>query len=443
MNSEPPLRLMLLAITTWLAACVSVPSQDQIQLSPAGDQHWNVIYRFSRPTSGITLVRTPNEARSNRWKFTSPDFEIIKVNDEDVIRRSDGGAFSMVNVLVPATYVPLPKDYAPFSPFSDGGLLIHSGRFQGCATAKLQVENTCDGPWLMKITPPKGMHIIVEGQLQSRTTQWLDSGDGTKVYVGTAKPSESSYFIGIVDSALPTAITEPIEKLLPQLMKLYAQMLPPLRQRPMLFVSYDASFSEGHGHQGGTLPDQVFMHFYGPGWEGSDLAGQTYEDTAWFFAHETGHLFQHSVTGVRDASWIHEGAAEAFAYLSLQSLKAVSQEYLDEHRQRALDGCSYALSKGTLASAVDRARFSDYYDCGLIMFLAIDAAVRMSSANQEDLFSFWTTLIAETGKNEPWEDVIFLEKIRHAIGPSLADRLRLVVSDDSDAAAIAVRQLLP
>lgn len=434
---------IVLAAITQLASCVSAPVQDKIHLSLAGEGYWKVTYHLARPTPTITLARTPDNSRSGRWQIASPEFEIVQVNNKDLIRRIDGAAFSLVHILVPATYVPLPKDYAPFAPFSDGGLLIHSGRFHACPTNTAQANDDCDGPWLMQITSPPDAHILLNGRVHTRSARWVDSGDGTKVYVGTSKPRATSNFIGIVDPALPSAIAELMLELLPELMEQYGQKFPPLPQRPMLFVSYEPFFSEGRGRQGGTLPGQVFMHFYGPGWEVVNADGYTPEETAWFFAHEVGHLFQHGVTGVREASWIHEGAAEAFAYLMLGSLETLSEEYLATRRQSAFDGCHDALSDGTLASAADRGRFSDYYQCGLIMFLAIDAAIRANSDDQNDLFSFWTTLIADTGEDETWESENFLEKAQILIGPSLAERLRALIFNKQDDPAKALRKLEP
>ena len=416
--------LTTLVIGTQLAACGSVAVQDEVQLTPAADGHWNAGYRLAYPATGITLVRTPNDARSRRWHAVSPDFEIVQIDKKDMVRRKDGAPFSVVDIIVPATYVPLPKDYAPFAPFSDGGLLIHSGRYQWCPTTAVEADGACDGPWLMQITPPNEAHILLNGERHTRATKWLDSNDGTYVYVGTAKPNQSRNFIGIVDPALPTGIAQIMSDLLPQLMEQYAQELPPLRHRPMLFISYDPSFSNGRGNQGGTLPGQVFMHFYGPGWVESEADGFTPEDTAWFFAHEVGHLFQHDVSGELEATWIHEGAAEAFAYLILKSLAAVSEEYLTSRRERAFDRCRDALQRGTLATAAARAQFSDYYECGLIMFLAIDTAIRTSSADQQDLFSFWRSLIADTGSGELWQNDGFLDNAQQVIGLSLTERLR-------------------
>lgn len=432
--------LTVLACALQLAACGGSVVQDQVELSPAADGHWNVKYRLARPSASILLARTPDDSRIRRWHTISTQFEIVQIDKKDVVRRKDGATFSVVDIVVPATYVSLPKDYAPFAPFTDGGLLIHSGRFQWCPTTAIDADDNCDGPWLMQIAPPAGAHVILNGERHGGSTKWTDTNDGTYVYVGTANALESPHVVAIVDPALPSRIAQLMSDLLPHLMDHYDRELPPLRNRPMLFVSYDPSFSDGHGNQGGTLPDQIFMHFYGSGWADSASNGFTAEDTAWFFAHEVAHLFQHGVSGELDASWIHEGAAEAFAYLILASSESVSKEYLTERSQQAEEGCRKALERGTLATAAARGQFSDYYECGLVMYLAIDSTLRKKSSGQEGLFSFWRRLIADADGHEALRNEVFLDYLQQFIGTSATDKLRsLIIEQQHDPGAVLQR----
>ena len=81
----------------------------------------------------------------------------------DTLARADGAAFASVRARVPADYVELPKDYAPFSPFSDGGLLLHSGRFQACAGPC--ADAAAPFAQSMSVAVPIGAHAIVDGQV--------------------------------------------------------------------------------------------------------------------------------------------------------------------------------------------------------------------------------------------------------------------------------------
>jgi hypothetical protein len=143
----------------------------------------------------------------------------------------------------------------------------------------------------MQIHAPQNAHLLLNGDIYDDFARWSDSNDGTKIYVGQAMPRSTVNFVGIVHSALPPAISGLMSASLPELMRFCGQHLPELAQRPMLFVSYDPDYEHGHGRQGGTLPNQVFMHFYGPTWQETDMDGDTPIDIGWFFAHETGQMF--------------------------------------------------------------------------------------------------------------------------------------------------------
>ena len=407
-----------------LSACEFDRGKDEISLAVTDDgRHLRIDYQLSRSTEAIVFARTPDETRLKRWQILPPGFAFTQLDGKDVIYRPDGVQFSSVEVLVPATYIPLPKDYAPFSPFSDGGLLIHSGRFQACPSSVETVGENCAGPWSMRIQVPTSAHILLNGERYDEQTHWSDVGDGTKIYVGGAELEPAMDFVGVVDPALPPEISDLLSTALPELMKFYGRRLPELTRRPMLFVSYDPSYDNGYGNQGGVLSNQVFMHFYGPTWKKIDPEGRVPEDIAWFFAHEAGHIYQLGVTGDRQSSWIHEGSAEAFAYLALKDLETVSTAYLDLRRDRAQDACGDALKSGALVTAADRGSFSDYYDCGLTIFIAIDEKIRASSHNQQDLFDLWSKLIPDLRDLDALDSETFLKKVEPWIGDELAQQL--------------------
>jgi len=428
-----PLQRLLTAMFVLLplVGCATAEPRDGTVLRLADDgRHLDVSYRLAQPAAAIVFARNPDDSRSARWRTASTDFEIVHDDGKEFVRRVDGRYFSTVELVVPAAYTPLPKDYAAFSPFSDGGLLIHSGRFQGCPTGAGQDGQACDGPWPMQIVAQSGAHVLLNGNRYERSASWSDTRDGTKIYVGTAEPAAGSSFIQVVDPELPTEISDPMSVSLPKIMAYFEQKLPPLVRRPMLFASYDPDYEHGHGHQGGTLPDQVFMHFYGPVWRDAGAKDGTAEDILWFFAHEAAHLFQHGVSGTRESSWIHEGSAEAFAYLSLRGLGLAPMAYLDQRRQQATERCRYALDKGPLTSAAGRGEFSSYYDCGLVMFLAVDDAIRAGSTAQQDVFDFWSALVAERSGDEPRDSVEFLADAKTWVGEDLSRVLITLATEE-------------
>ena len=97
--------------------------------SPAGS--WSVSYTSDAPVTRISFQRSPDSSRGKRWRIKSADFKVVKVNDYETVRRVDGKPFTQVEFELTPTYISLPKDYAPFSPFTDGGMLFHSGFILG------------------------------------------------------------------------------------------------------------------------------------------------------------------------------------------------------------------------------------------------------------------------------------------------------------------------
>jgi hypothetical protein len=90
---------------------------------------WTVEYKASQPIERIAFKRNPDNSRISRWKPIEDNFRVFFINNEEFIGRKDGKLFTQVKLYLTPRYKHLPKDYAPFSPFSDGGMLIHSGRF--------------------------------------------------------------------------------------------------------------------------------------------------------------------------------------------------------------------------------------------------------------------------------------------------------------------------
>jgi hypothetical protein len=265
-------------------------------------------------------------------RLVLPALRIVHEEGRDIVRRQDGQAFSEASFELPARFVVFDADYAPFSPFTDGGVLIHSGRFHACAVECPKDAQGNDQPWRFSLEPPA--------------------------------------------------------------------------EKPMLFASHDPGSDDGrYGSKGGTLPGQVFMHFYGAGWDDPDRAGWLRRWMPWFFAHEAAHLFQqYERSADPAASWIHEGGAEAFAYLALQGMpgSGIPGDFLDEKLEQAASACAEGLKQGSLADAQADGRFHNHYECGLVMQLALHAAVVEASQGRQGLFDLWRSYIERTGAGAPW-----------------------------------------
>ena len=154
------------------------------------------------------------------------------------------------------------------------------------------------------------------GGVKAAQARWIDRDDGRSVYVGNSAPQQTDNFIAVLDSALPERIRNQLLAELPEFMRLFSGKLGALSTRPMLFVSYDASHPNGWGRQGGVLPSQVFIHFYGSKWPAEMEKPGFADDLAWHFAHEAAHLYQRHTSTSPGDDWITEGSAEAFAAMA-------------------------------------------------------------------------------------------------------------------------------
>ena len=143
-------------------------------------ERWVVTYALTTPAKTLTFVRNPDISRSSRWFAQDSDKEIVfdHAKRQDVVRSKSGKFISTVSFLLTPTYKHLGKDYAPFSPFSDGGNAFHTGRLFACA-------NTCtQEKWQLTLSVPSDEHIVLNGKVTKNTVSWTDNNDGRVVYVG-------------------------------------------------------------------------------------------------------------------------------------------------------------------------------------------------------------------------------------------------------------------
>lgn len=436
-------RSCALAALTFLTALSSAARAGEavsILMAPDGDD-WRVEYHLTRPATALALIRPSEPSRASRMRFDDPSFELAVDGETATIRRRDGKPFRKASFAESARFYEDFTGYLPYSRFSDGGLLVFSGRFHACADACPVDENGDEGPWRVTLDP-KGQNAIVLGAITTSRTSFTDRGDGTSIYFGDGAIISTADYIAVIDAGLPAATRQRLDDLFPSLMDFYrARLAAPLRQ-PMMFVSYNEPGAiQGASIKGGTLPDQVFMHF-----EGAKLGALAADENfpnflSFFFAHEAAHLHQIGRYKQRDDSdsWIHEGGADAFAYLALKELGAAPREYLAGRIFDARRLCAASLNKGPLARAGERGDFDAFYQCGLLLHLIVDAKAR---EQERDLFSLWRVFEQRVAAGAPWTSATYVEIIREFAGPGAADIARAVAIDGAENAAVMLEAAL-
>lgn len=405
-----------------LAASEATPAV-AVELVP-GEAQWEVRYALPAPARELRFVRVDAKGgRASSWTPVDPALAIALEDGEEVVRRGDGAAFDHAAFRMAPRYAVLEKDYAPFSPFGDGGMLVHTGRFHVCAGPCVRGET-----FQLSLQPPAGAHAIVHGQVVP-AVRFEDGDSGTNLYVGRALPVATPDVVAVIDQAFPPDTRARLESLLPRLMAFYGNEFGALESRPMLFASRDENHpGGGYGYQGGTLPGQVFMHFYGrhEAFATPDFARRV----DWFFAHEAAHMFQDftSLTDEGD-SWIHEGGADALAAVALQALGVIDRDAVQARLQGSLDTCAKGIAGQPLKTVHSNGSFDAVYACGFVMQMAVDAAARRASEGACGLACVWRDFQAAVAAGKPWSSETFISVAARRTDERTARFLRTVAND--------------
>lgn len=393
-----------------------------LHITRAPDNAVRAEYRLARPTTALHFAPHLDGYRARDWKTAPQEFRWVREGDDERIERTDGKPFTQLSFDIPVRYRSLEKAYAPFSPFSDGGLLVYSGHFQTCPALP------CKGTEPIAITvAAQGATIGVGGKRTADTAAFVSREEGTYVYIGNAEPAATAGFLAIVDPALQPELRDHLLQSLPQSMRDFAAIYGELAITPELYVSLDPQppAQSGLSRQGGTLPGQVFIHLYGDGWRKPFALGEVLV-LDWFFAHEAAHFFQRAgtndVIGPDSQAWIHEGGADAMAALVMQDRGDAERAYVDRRIAEARKVCAAGLAQVALNAASRAGRFDLHYQCGMLIALAIDADVRRGSAGAKSLHDVNRRFFATVRAGTPWTRASFLAAARRTgvSAPTLA-----------------------
>lgn len=358
-----------------------------IQLNKSAET-LSLIYTTDTLAQKIAFVSNPNNSRTERWKPVNSEFEVIYKGHQEFIQRIDGKAFNHVQLRLTPTYKHLPKAYAPFAPFSDGGVLIHTGRLFACIDL---CSDDANG-WKIKIEVKDNTHFIANGKVNYQSENWIGYDDGQYVYIGQQKPIDEPTFLAMIDQGLPEKMKTELSQSLPKTMTFFESRLGKHTSnvKPMLFASY--SNEKGKNIQGGVLPNQVFIH-----WDMDNLEEKLKDKnfinrTLWLFAHEASHFYQDSASLVSDKSesWIHEGNAEWLSAIALREFHPeIIESFISKKLNQAKTDCANALAKYSLVDAAEKGNYRAYYQCGIIIHYLIDKNTRELSKGKYSVFDVW------------------------------------------------------
>ncbi len=410
-----------LALTVIVSGAAQAGSTTpEILVTALRGMQWQVRYDFAQPVDKLAFKSSPDDSRGKTW-LPDQGFEVVTTDRGEVARRKDGARFRTVRFRMSPMYSVLPKEYAPFSPFSDGGMLFHTGRFFAC-------QDLCpaDASWSMYLWAATEDQIILDGKVVTADAHWIDRDDGRSVYVGKTVPQQTDDFIAVLDAALPERVRGQLLAQLPEFMHLFSGKLGALPTRPMLFVSYDASHPKGWGRQGGVLPGQVFIHFYGGKWPAEMEKPGFADELAWHFAHEAAHLYHRHTSTTAGDDWITEGSAEAFAAMAL---RADAGAYVQSAEEKALGKCRELLKGRSVRDAIAAGTFDAAYSCGMLINLAIDSKIRLATKH-DGLYAVWRNYLRRPSNNgSVVSKAAYLEAVSDVGDTDIAQWVQRAVAD--------------
>jgi hypothetical protein len=390
-------------------------------------------YRMREPTKALHFPQELGGYRAESWQPSDSAFRWVAEGPGERVERNDGRPFSRITFKIPVDYRALPKSYAPFSPFSEGSTLVHSGQFHACVAAPCKQPDA-----LPIVVNARGAIIGVNGRRSPQRDRFVSRDEGTNIFIGTLAPVDADGFVAIVDPGLPMALRQHLDRSLPQAIEYFASIYGPLSFKPELYVSMDDEREKSGriSSQGGTLPNQIFMHFDGEGAR-DRLASDNALWLDWFFAHEAAHLFQQDKAGmlVGDdvAAWMHEGGADAMAALAMIRRGPAERAYVLNREREAEAACAKGLTSSPLDRATAEGNFDLHYQCGLVIWLALDQEMKRNGHERPDALN--SGFLAAVRDGQPWsETVLFALARKSGVSRSVITQIsQLKAGEYSDA----------
>lgn len=380
---------ILMAATMQAQAATFAALPTAVDVRHVAKDSWRVTYRFSSPVTEVTLP-TVSDYRQKSWNITTPRIHLKTDGDNDMIS-AGGKPFSSMTVEVAAWHGPVQKAYAPFNPFSDGGVAMYLGHLQGDVkrgneALVMATDITLTGLAQEHVVPPP-------------VNKFMPGGARGYAYFGPAVPVRSGSTQFLIDPQLPAWARDTMldagAKVSAYYEKAYQRRL---KSELTILASLVGLESSGLSLNGGAVMGQLAYRFGGK--QMMDDHPKKRELLARIVAHEMAHLWQMNLDrgGVGDDDpWIHEGGAEAMALDALLQTGLVGADKVGAYRAAQTATCD------KLGQSVST--YEGIYACGLVRFdkMGIDIvplwrALMRTSEETGDVYSA-KMIDAITGKS--------------------------------------------
>lgn len=370
----------------------------EIQIDATKIDYVSVTYLSDTPISHITLSAATDNARARLWRFSNSAFAVVLENGNEVIRRKDSAAFRTVNFTYPLETKLLPKLYPPVLKYSGGSYLLYTGILHACAESCFP-SHVSNFQLSMQVSAQQT--IWYQGKNRGPVFRWDSIGDGEMILVANPR-GEITERTGFLDPELPSTILETINQDVPVLKEYFETHYGKPEQDYSLFASFDPYVEWGNGYEGGTLQNQIFMHWYGKNWQ------QSLDRTALlhFVAHELSHFYfgDGFNNEDKDGQWIHEGVAELISIRALQNINRITKADADNLVRQARSDCIELKALSTDKRPIStHLNIKIQYKCGLAYWANIEQMFAKSQLPLTALISALSSKAKQVGiinKNE-------------------------------------------
>lgn len=413
-------------------------------LEPLNADEWQISYEISPSVSALVFVRGNGDYRRETWVPDDDAFVLERVGRTDRIRRADNRPFTEFSArLTPWTDKPT-SDYTPFVTFSDGTMAAFTGQFvvgvpitdDDAAFVNGASPENAIGAVAPRITVEPGYfgRMIVNAEVTNEATQ-MNLFEGEYVYFGGASAVQTATLTAVTDEAAPEWLRTFLYDSMTKTYEYFTYRLGEIEgDKPFMIAAYRPLEGNNVSFIGGVVGSQLVVEL-GLGTEVADTPDSR-EFMVRFFAHESAHLWHRGggIPAGGGGSWVHEGSADALAWLGLVKLDIYTPDIALALFIEAANNCVAHLADGPLAEAGRRGASIAYYDCGAIISLATHSIMREQG---RDLFDFWRQLLnSGAGQDDFRVDYYYFQAGRASPGFDGALMEFVEATHEDEAAAI-------
>ncbi len=357
------------------------------ELKREAAQSWKASFCLDESVDALGFARPVADLREKSWAAGEPGFNLVHTGKVSHLERSDKKPFTCASVAISTNTMIPKKDYMPFSGFSDGGVSVFTGYLTG------QVLR--NGAW--ESYDLRASYRGLEGdRVITRSPGVLAD---QFVYFGPMEPKEVSGARLVIDPMIPASARLGVLSTLPRGNKLLGELFGFAPSEPYLvfMAAGELETSSSDQTKAGTLPYQILFTMKGKGsarWADSD---PLYFPR--FTMHEILHIWQREVWGDwlgDDHPWVHEGGAEALAYVLMDRAKAYKAGQLDALWATVSNKCRNLLAETSVHDAPANGRFDAVYQCGALVNRMVGAALD-PDAPGDGMIRFWQAMAAGGG----------------------------------------------